>query len=239
MNYVDCAATDHGVENRKIREKKPHLCSNQKDDIFLMCDITISHDISDKHSTTICKKCHFKVRTIKLKKKQRNEFKPILSVNDCSVCAHHRSFSSGGRRKTPILSSPTDSADFDDASGGGSSPAALNNGHPTSPAVVTKTPEKTAKTSLSEDTTTSIETINMEKQDQHTRSKHQIPQNTDTAVATEKPPTPQKNTYIEIQEQNMDSISLSDFNTPQPLASSTPKMIDSTTSPIDKQYTTF
>ena len=165
------------------------------------------------------------------------EFNPNLSVDDSSVCAHHRSFSSGGRRKLPILSSPTDSADFDDASGGGSSPVGLNNEHPTSPAVVTKTPQKTAKTLLSEETT--IETINMEKQDQHTRSKHQTPQNTDTAVATEKPHTPQKNTYIEIQEQNIDSISLSDFNTPQPLASSTPKMIDSTTSPMDKQYTSF
>ena len=35
---------------------------------------------------------------------------------------------------------------------------------------------KTAKTSLSEDTTTSIETINVEKQDQHPRNKYQTPQ---------------------------------------------------------------
>lgn len=93
----------------KVSRKKPFLCTNQKDNIFFMCGINVSKDLANKHSTTLCSKCHIKLRTIKREKRDSllnvlknevsanahmwTEYDANLTVGDCLICSQHASFS--------------------------------------------------------------------------------------------------------------------------------------------------
>ena len=212
---------------QKDSRKKPFPCSAEKDDIFLTCDINIENDISGKHSATMCSKCNIKIRTIKRRKSKRvlnnlkavvsaianvwTGFRPELSIGDCPVCAQHQALGAGGRLvKNPIPRVPV--------------PCVPVHERETTPA----SPSNHQETDEYEET-----------DDSNGRA------DTNTAdpisPAATAPTTSMNSTHTD--NQISPFLIVGEFNTPQPLASSTPTftptMVDSTTSPMDKHYSTF
>ena len=110
------------TRKQKDSREKPRLCKNKKDDIFFICNINNEDDVCNKHSRTICSKCDVKIRKIKQTKTSKSkvmvqnlkvsafaaahlwtEYNLDLSIDDCSICGHYLSFSSGSVREAASI----------------------------------------------------------------------------------------------------------------------------------------
>ena len=208
----------------KDLKTKPLLCSRHQDDIFFMLNIDLSLDVTGKHSKTLCSKCDSRIRTIKRRKsksvleqfkKQINELCHIWVDYDPKLtigqcsACSHHESFSLGSKHIKSLYQDTLNPDS-------SKPPPPDDNN-----VVIKESVSLATTSVSYDTydvETGVSTdplLETRIQQQDIRSEKR-----------QYSPEPCTSTLSSIE-----------FTTPQDI--SIPKLVDSTTSPMDKHYTSF
>ncbi|GFN91216.1 hypothetical protein PoB_001772200 [Plakobranchus ocellatus] len=145
------------------------------------------------------------------------EYDSKISIEDCSICAKHQSFSFGSRKNVATLSCPD------------------VNPHETAQDETTNNQHESYKTHRAEDSNTIVENPDMDSLHMTDAQISHI-----TTTSREQLMSTTSRVSEMITNQNTPSSSFFETDSLVPLYSSTPRtMVDSTTSPMDKHYSNF